>query len=341
MNGAITRSLILALGIPFPAVHIILGLANLGRMESPWPTLIGMALCLVLMVVVTWRPDTRTLVRLNACMAVAGIILVELCVISVLPVGSHPGYAAWQNGAIEMLMVTVAIRNRIATAWLGIGIFSGIDFIGSLAHGLGVFHALALVATPVLWVGIATAVSIVLRRCDDQVRRYAAQSRTFTEDVAAEEARKLARKDWMEELILVSKPMLDQIAKGQLTAEDRAECRLIEAQLRDRIRARSLTPPEIERAARVARQRGVQVDIFDNRGIELPDSVRDETVRELAKVLSASRSGVVRVRALPAGSDVAVTILASTPDAPLPEVRLEIREPSPVTRTSAPWPPSS
>ncbi|QHK22656.1 hypothetical protein GU243_24175 (plasmid) [Pseudarthrobacter psychrotolerans] len=337
MKDAITRSLILAFGIPFPVVHILLGLANLGRITSPWPTLAGMTLCVVLMLVVTWSPGHRTLSQLNARLAVAGIVLMELSVMSVLPAGSHPGYAAWQNGAIEMLMVTVAIRNRITTAWIGIGIFAVIDLVGSLAHGLGTFDALALVATPLLWVGIATAVSMVLQRCDDQVRSYAAQRRASAADIAADEARQLARNEWTAELVHASRPMLDRIARAPLLDEDRDECRLIEALLRDRIRGRSLASPEVEQAARLARQRGVQVDILDNRGAELPDAVRQQAVQALTKVLLESRSGVVRVRALPAGSDVAVTILASTQDSPLPEFFLEIREPLPrVTLTGAP-----
>jgi phosphatidylserine/phosphatidylglycerophosphate/cardiolipin synthase-like enzyme len=131
--------------------------------------------------------------------------------------------------------------------------------------------------------------------------------------------------------------MLVRIANAPLSDEDRDECRLIEALLRDRIRGRSLASPEVEQAARLARQRGVQVDILDNRGTELPDAVRQQAVQALTKVLLESRSGVVRVRALPAESDVAVTILASTQDSPLPEFFLEIREPLPiVTRTGAP-----
>jgi hypothetical protein len=328
MNDAITRSLILALGIPFPAVHILLGLANLGRATSPWPTLGAMAVCLLLIFIVTWRPGHRTLPALNAGLSVVGIILIELSVVSVLPTGSHPGYAAWQNGAIEMLMVTVAIRNRIAMSWIGIGIFSVIDVIGSQAHGLGAVDTLALVATPVLWVGIATVVSVVLQRCDSQVRAYTEQRRLSSARIAAEQANRLARNAWARELADVSKPMLDKIAAGALSNEDRLECHLLEAQIRDSIRGRSLVTPDVERAARMARQRGVQVDISDSRGADLPAAIREQAVDELTKVLLRAEGGVVRARALPAGSEVAVTILASSQDSSTPEFFLEIKEPA-------------
>ncbi|WP_395398552.1 hypothetical protein ACHMXB_12065 [Arthrobacter sp. UC242_113] len=329
MDNAITRPLILALGLPFPAAHILLGLANLGTVTSIWNALAAMAICLVLMAVVTWPGKGRTLPRFHAAMAVVGVVLMDLLVMTVLPSDVHPGYAAWHCGAIEMLMVTVAMRNRVALAWLGISLFAILDFSGSMLHRLSVVDGLALVVTPLMWIGIATAVSKVLRRCVDQARTYTSQETEAAVRLAREEARRLAQTHWTRELDRLARPSLELIARGPLSEQDRQDCALLEAQLRDQIRGRALATPEVLRAARRARARGVKVDILDDRETELSTAVLSEASALLSTSLENADGGFVRGRALPSGSKTAVTILAYDESADRDEVYVEIRERQP------------
>lgn len=316
----------MALGLPFPAVHILLGLANLVRVTSVLPALAATGVCAALMFLVTSSGQDRTLPLVRARLAVAGVVLMELLVMAVLPFDVHPGYAAWHCGAIEMLMVTVAMRNRIGLAWLGIGLFALFDFSGSMLHGLTIVDGLAMVLTPLMWVGIAHAVSLVLRRCVDQTQVYSRQERESAARLARENARRLAQTEWAKELERATAPMLNKIKAGKLSPRDREECVLLEAELRDQIRGRALATPEVVRAARAARTRGARVDIFDDRGAELPPSVREEASAQLAAALDEASGGWVKSRALPLGSRTAVTILAYG-DTSDDESFLEIKEP--------------
>ncbi|WP_454698274.1 hypothetical protein [Arthrobacter humicola] len=250
----------------------------------------------------------------------------ELLVMGVLPSGVHPGYAAWHCGAIEMLMVTVAMRNRIGLAWLGIGLFALADFTGSMIHRLTIIDGLAMVLTPLMWVGIANAVSVVLRRCVDQAEVYSSQERESAERLARENARRLAQTEWAKDLERATAPLLKKIASGKLSSGDITECVLLEAELRDQIRGRALATPEVVRAARAARARGARVDIFDDRGADLPPAVREEASAQLITALNDARVGWIKGRALPAGSPTAVTVLAYG-DTPDDERFLEIKEP--------------
>jgi hypothetical protein len=328
MDKAITRPLIIALGLPFPAAHILLGLASLGKVASVWPVLSAIGICAALMFVVTRPGRGRTLPLTHAWLAVAGVVLIDLLVMSVLPDGVHPGYAAWHCGAIEMLMVTVAMRNRIALAWLGIGLFAILDFSGSMLHRLTVVDGLAMVITPLMWIGIATAVNGVLRRCVDQARFYTSREKESAARLAREDARRLAQTEWTKELERATRPMLETIAAGQLSENDRNDCILLEARLRDQIRGRALATPEVLRAARAARARGTRVDIFDDRGAALPSAVLQEASAKLAAALNRASGGSIKGRALPAGSGTAVTILAYDESAPESELYLEIKDPA-------------
>ncbi|WP_437770478.1 hypothetical protein [Arthrobacter sp. KNU40] len=326
MNNAISRPLILAMGLAFPASHIVLGLFNIGMLLSPWPTLLAMGICVVLMVVVTTPASGRGMPRRNAVITVAGTALMDVLVQSVLPTGVHPGYAAWHCGAIQMLLVTVALRKQIELAWLGIGIFSVLDFAGSMIHRLTPVDGLALVVTPLMWVGIAHAVSRVFGRCDVLVRDYEDQEKRSGARIAREHARWLSQNEWVTELEHATKPTLTKIAAGDLDAADRANCGYLQDELRDQVRGRVLATRQVLASARAARERGVSVEIFDDRETALPTAVEREVLVQLVGALDRAENGFVKARALPRGQDIAVTILAYDENTPDDEFYLEVRE---------------
>lgn len=325
MDKAITRPVILAFSLPYPLVHIILGLANLHRVTSIVPPLIAMVICVAVILLVS-LPEVGKPLRLSvAWAAVTGVVLIEVLVKGVLPAGEHPGYAAWHNGALQMLLVTVALRGRMGVAWLGMGVFVIIDFAASLLHRLTIVEGLAMVVTPLLWLGMATALSSILRRCARQTEAFTAQERAAATELAAGNARQIAQGEWMRDLNRATRPMLERIAAGRLNAMEQQECVLLEAELRDQIRGRGIASATVLQAARAARERGVSVDLLDDRATELPEDLLTEATEQLVRALNRTEGGAVKCRVLPEGSGVAVTILAYaeiTDD----EFYLEIRE---------------
>ncbi|WP_269938949.1 hypothetical protein [Arthrobacter sp. HY1533] len=310
MDQKINSWLVLAFAIPMPAVHVVLGLANLHKATSAWPMLTAMAICLALMATICWRTAQRTLPFPAALAVLAGVAAMDLLVTGVLPVGIHPGYTAWHNGAIQMLLVALAFRNRLAVAWFGMGLFAVLDFRASLAHGLPLVDALALVLTPVMWMVIATAVLSMLGRSRSNIAAYTQQSRESATRLAREHARSLYREQGMRELDQLARPALETIAAGNVTEAQRRELALLEAGLRDQIRGRVLATPEVLAASRAARVRGVKVDLLDDRKAHLTPAVLADAARQLVAVLERAQSGVVRARALPVGERPQVTILA-------------------------------
>lgn len=227
-----------------------------------------------------------------------------------------------------MLLVTVAIRKQISWAWLGITLFAIIDFTSSVIHRLSIVDALALIAPPVLWIVLATAVNVVLRRCEIQIREYNAQEQEAATKLAIEHARNVAQNEWANDLDRATRPLLEKIVAGQLSDADREDCRLLESQLRDHIRGRALASDGVLQAARAARSRGVRVDIFDDRGSELPPAIAAEAHAQLtAALVQAERGSSVKGRALPADADIAVTILSYSDAAPDEEIYVEIHAP--------------
>ena len=277
MDKVISKWLVLAVAIPMPVVLVILGVANLHKVTSLWQPLAAMVVTLALVVAICWRTREHKLPLGSALAVVTGV----------LPTGVHPGYASWQNGAIQMLLVAMAFRNRVLLAWLGMVAFAVLDFSASMAHGLSLVDALALVLTPVMWMVIATAMHVMLGRSRSNIAAYTEQSRESATRLGREHAHRLYRDTWMLELEQTTRPALEAIAAGELSTGQRQELALLEAELRDQVRGRLLATPEVVQAARAAR---------------------------------------VRARALPAGGELAVTILAFDELIPDNEVYAEINE---------------
>ena len=324
MDPLINKWLVLAFAVPLPVAHVIMGLANLDVVTSQWPTLLAMALSMVLVAVICWPTRHNRLPLPLAWSVVTGVVAIEALVGSVLPAGVHPGYAAWQNGAIQMLLVALTFRGRVRLAWLGMALFAVMDFVRSTTHGLSLVDCLALVLTPVMWMVIATAVQIMLGRSRDKIAVFTAQSHESARRVAQEHARSLYRDRWMLDLEQRARPALEAIAQGGLDDGDRRGLALLEAEFRDQVRGRVLASPEVLRAGRAARQRGVKVDLLDDRKSPLPQATLDDALAQLVNILDGASAGAVRARALPVGEHPQVTILAFDESAPEDETYVEL-----------------
>ncbi|WP_218713272.1 hypothetical protein [Arthrobacter sp. BF1] len=328
-----TRWLVLVFATFMPIAHVIMGAANSEVPTSLWQYYLAMVICLVLVGLLCWDSGKNAMPLWGAWSVVVGVLLMDLLVNSVLPEGIHPGYASWQNGAIQMLLVALTFRDRMRLAWLGMGLFAVADLSASFALGLSVTDALALVLTPIMWMVIATAVRSVLGRSRNNIAVYSAQSQLAATKLAKEHAHGLYRKQWLLELEQATRPALEAIAGQDLTVQDRKDLALLEAELRDQIRGRALVTPEIQHAARAARRRGVKVDLLDDRKTSLPDTVAANVFRQLLGILGAAQSGTLRARALPVGESPTVTILAFDDSEDENETYVEISEPYPASVT--------
>ena len=310
MDQLRTKWLVLVFATCMPIAHVIMGLANTAKVSSLWQYLLAMVICLGLVVLLCVDMDSGAIPLKSAWLVVAGVVVMELLVTSVLPLGIHPGYAAWQNGAIQMLLVALAFRGRTSLAWLGMGAFAALDMRASLGHGLSLVDGLALVLTPIMWMVIATAVLMVLGRSRNNIAVYSEQSQKAALRLAWEEAHNIYRAQRLLELQEATRPELEAIACSKLTDEQRRELTFLEAGLRDQMRGRTLVTGGVPDAALAARKRGVKVDLLDDRKAPLPGAIAADVSRKLLEVLAQAQAGTVRVRALPVGEVPTVTFLA-------------------------------
>ncbi|WP_405492039.1 hypothetical protein [Nocardia sp. NBC_00511] len=295
------------------AVITLYMLRNFG--ESPlWAALAGLGLMLSAGAVVTAVPVDPLPVPVALYAAAAPALATALTVMT--PVADTANQTLWSAFASSYVLAVLVLRGRIRTAWVGVIAVAAVLVV----LGIGGGHLQpATVIGSMVPVGTVTAISVftavmrplqrslrILR--EDGMMRAAAEATMAAAD--GERSRQLARLD------RVARSILERIADGaELSAAEREECRLLEAELRDGLRAPQLVTDELSGAARGARGRGVEVVLLDDGGFAgVPEWIRKRVIDAATKELDAANAGSVTVRVLPLGRPVLATVVAPAHD---------------------------
>ncbi|MBT2549606.1 hypothetical protein [Arthrobacter sp. ISL-65] len=301
----------------FVAVQICLGLLSLDLVTAAWPVLLAMPIYVAAVAVVLF-PRPGRLPRGPAIAALAAAAAITVLVSSVLPWDICPGYAAWHLSASYTLLVVVNIRGRVLLSWIGVVLSALLVTVWTSGTTMGLVGGLMLNIATVGWVLVSTGIGHLLRMNDRKVAQYSSDARAAADWHAAEQALNVARTQWLEHVRMVAGPALAPISDPAhtVTEEERRELQLIEARFRDEIRGRVLATEEVLEAARRARERGVTVQILDDSPRDFEPRTLAAVSQKVASVLDEARTGTVTARARPQGGRLAVTIVASSAEAP-------------------------
>lgn len=216
----------------------------------------------------------------------------------------------WFAGAASFLLTALAFRGRPLAAVAGSLVLSALLAGGGMAHDAPAFMSLSVTVRPtavaLFAVGLTFAIAGLLRRI---AREFAA-----TEAEAAHEAwersahAELAAR--AAEVRLLVDGTLGEIALGRpLTAQHRARAAALEGHLRDRIRAGRLAVEPLLTAVMGARERGVDVLLFDDLEGELPEHFDLHSAATVIAAACAAANDRVAVRILPAGRAAVVSLV--------------------------------
>ncbi len=242
--------------------------------------------------------------------------LSAVMVLAQLPGQGWPAWAPWSTATGSLLLAGVLnLRQRPAAAWVawalrGVGTAAWAAWwglpVGSTVMSLMAAQTLTLlswtVATMWTW-GVGRMIA------EEQQRAYdLSQTRDAQREIRAVMDRSLVA------VASRARPVLDAIAAeadgGALTEETRTRARLLEAELRDEIRAPALTGTAVVREARAARRRGIEVIMVDDSGEGgLADAALDRVVRLASAALHRAATGPVVIRIFPRGRPELATIV--------------------------------
>lgn len=317
----IPRWLVAGLGILFAGFHATLGILNLRAGENSALGLSALAIYLaaVLPTIVFYRG-----IRLPVFQGIfnlAAAALVPLLVNSYLRPQDMSSYSTWYVMGIATIMSSTAIRQQRVIAWIGTGIlFIQVVSWAGLASGIqtGLPGALMLVFA-------GHAISTGLAKAYKETMAFNQEALTIKKEQSANAAASEVRRSRLELALRGALPFLKQIKdqRGNLTEDQRILARLFEAELRDEIRGRSLMTEPVRASVRRARERGIEVVVLDEGGL---DSATKNEVLEIsmkaAKEIDQVREGRITLRA-PAGEEWRATLVASRPGVTKPDVWLK------------------
>ncbi|AWB95931.1 hypothetical protein DCE93_09870 [Agromyces badenianii] len=331
---SIPRWLLLVLGALFSVYHVVLGVYSLDVPASPWPAVVALLLYTVATILSLWPTKRVRMPDWLAAFDLAVCIVLPLLVTSQLDPGAENGYATWYVAAVGTLMTIAAARRQLAAAWLGVIALAvqSVVWAGPLSlGGLGVIGSM-------VWVAIAHMLTTALANAARETRRYAQAEREAAAWQAAQDAHLFEGRVRLAHTNRLAAPMLRRIAdrNGSLTDEQRAECRMLEAAIRDEIRGRMLLTDVVRIEVQRARARGITVTLLDEGGIDdLDETVRDRVLSRVAEAVSGSTADRIIVRTAAEASPVAVTVVGlreqeeqgTDPEDDEPEVELWLEIP--------------
>ncbi|WP_245665333.1 hypothetical protein [Nocardia sienata] len=218
----------------------------------------------------------------------------------------------WAAFAFSYVLAVLALRGRIGAAWSGAAAVAATLAVADIVLDVGLGSLFVPIIALCTLAG-ASVCALILRPTqrslrllhEDAAMRAAAEATMAAEH--SERIRQLTRLD------RIARPVLERIARGaELSDAEREQCRLLEAELRDSLRAPQLMTDRLGAAARAARSRGVEVLLLDDGGFtEVPEAIRAQVVRLAIQALEAAAEGAVTVRVLPAGRRTVATVLVS------------------------------
>ena len=287
----------------------VVAILNLGEYHVPALTIVAVVLLYVSLFVLG-MPSEEPFGAVLTTIVIALVAITTIVSAWNIADPSSPGYANWHLGAMTFLLLVLALRGRPKQAWLGYGIFAVIEVVSTFSTTLPLAAVITDIARQAATLLIGSLFAMLLRRAsrtitaiqETQLSRAAARAATAA--ASGERERQVAR------LERDARPALDRILSGdELSDDERKGFALLEAGLRDGIRAAGFSGDAIANETRAARARGLQVVLLDDRGHELDES--EHTIIEAALIseLQATSVGTVTARLSPWGHDEIATIV--------------------------------
>jgi hypothetical protein len=308
--------------LAFGFYHAILGLTNIGTYSDAGYALIAIVVYLAALIAAVASMPGLRLKNAVAWWVLIACLFVPLFMSAAIYPSATYGYTTWHVSGVATIMAIVAVRQHPYIAWSGTGflilqtlIWGGLD----VAFSSGVVGAFLLVLA-------AQATASLLARSADAAQEFLEQAVATEAATAATSAARLERQARIQETLSESLPLLELIAKrrGKLSAKDRLQAVLKEHELRDQIRGRTLMHPDLIKAARAARSRGVELQLLDDGGFdELDQPEIDKILKRVARELNKVTTGKVVIRAS-GGESWRLTMAALRKDADRPDLFLRL-----------------
>lgn len=308
-------------GLVFGLFHAALAVMWISKNARPDLVILALIAYIAILIPTVVVQGSRSMSLRLAWVNVSVCALIPLVINSQLDPRHLGDYSTWYVLGIGTILGGTALRGHRGFAWAGLAVLvSEIALWGGVA-------SLASTGLPGVFSLVVTghAVSVGVQRAmqtSEEMNRVAAA--TAAETVAVEAAGQV-RSRLLDKTLRTALPALNLIAAlgGNLTDSQKREALLLEAALRDEIRGEALLNDSMRSAIKAARERGVEVLVLDEGGLEgLGPEEREQLLTRASASFSAVNAGRLTLRS-PQGEDWRITVAAVRPGTSAPDLWLK------------------
>lgn len=307
----------------FAVIYLIVTIYSGRSIDSAasWAGLIAAFLIFVIVgvIILGTRGDPLPL-RATVCAASATVVALAAGLFSLPNPPDHVMQTGPPTGCSVIMLAFLAVRGRPLAAWLASGAITVTAALWAAHAGMGAGWGVSITLPGYAVMIMGSLFSVMLRPMTRQI--YALRS-ADAERVAAEAAASASmefRERQLVEFEERARPTLMSIVDRHDFSDDEIRhARLLEAQLRDGIRAPGLDSPAVRDAVWRARRRGIVVVLLDDGALRDvqgsgADDVRSRLSQAVIDALAGSANGRVTARVLPSGRNLLGTITIDDAD---------------------------
>ncbi|MFZ2526993.1 MAG: hypothetical protein WAX14_04960 [Rhodococcus sp. (in: high G+C Gram-positive bacteria)] len=289
--------------------------ATIGHLTAVWPAVLGTAILVAATIVLVAVPGDPLPTSVTLALTAAGPLACALY-LAVTPAFPQFSLQTWIHGGGTTLYCFMSVRGRRIAPWIGLAGMIAVFGFWASETGQGATYGISLVAVDAAPLAMSALLSFTLRPTAHAVFSLRAQRTAKIAELSSQSAASDERSRQLRDLDNLVRPLLERIASGtELTDAERIECALLEAHLRDRLRAPLLSALDLDAAAYRARTRGIDVVFIDDRSPRsLDDQLGGVLYTAVADALDTAHAGQVCVRVLPADRATVASILTRDRD---------------------------
>ncbi|MGW4480392.1 hypothetical protein [Rhodococcus triatomae] len=294
---------------------LLLALVTAPSRQVWWAELLAWVVVSIGAVTVVFHPAEPLPLRVGIALTLTGPTAVNL-VLGVVPVPIETLLLTWPLGASTAIYTYMCVRGRTGLAWLGMAVTLASCVLWAQRTGQGAGYGLGMSVLNLAPLVMSTFFAWTIRPAARDIYDLRAQKTVEVAADAADLAVLEERDRQVRRLDELARPLLERIASGaELSDATCTDCRLLEAYLRDTLRAPILSERVVVEAARAARSRGVEVILLDDHGMDDAETgTRENVLESVAVLLDAASSGTITVRVLPPRRGALVTVLHDDDD---------------------------
>ena len=310
--------MLVAVGLAVAASFTGMAVLTLDSYDPRWagPACLGILVCCLLYALARTSVPGRRVPGSSVWASAAAVPAITAITMWAYEGPHLVGVEVWPVVACVIVLVVLSLAGRDGPAWLGLAGMVGVLLFHALAtdhdglwlHWLWVTAMAFVLAARKVSLFLVNQLAIAVRMQGQRAQRHVAE----TEHLEALQARR-ERSHHLDEH---ARPLLALLAGGTpLTEEVQVDAYLLEAELRDSLRARCFRGTPVVGAVRSARSRGVTVELMDDGALTAADEELRGRVEGIVQgELESAAQGTVTVRVQPPGRSAVVTVLSRSED---------------------------